>query len=235
MVGKVIKKLVKKKVFKLGLIGASLFGLMISSGFSFAKYIDTNYGNGNAGAARFGAKINNTTKFIYLPTMGSSTSPYGYYAFIAEFCVDFSECEVKAKYNLGLKLCGRYSTNYNNPEYRANNTNFTLTGTTNKVYTATGGVNEQSTIVLTDVEKLLTNGVYEKFDFSTNYYATSKDGLTYTWYNKSSTSSQEVLFSNIGAEPNDLHYYKIIYFIYLTGSNAEISIILSNLEVEQVV
>ena len=104
----ILKKLVKKKVFKLGLVGTSLLGLMISSGFSFAKYIDTNYGNGNAGAARFGAKIENTTKFIYLPTIGGTNSPRGYYAFAAEFCVDFSECEVKTKYNLGLKLCGKY-------------------------------------------------------------------------------------------------------------------------------
>ena len=57
----ILKKLFRKKVFKLGLVGTSLLGLMISSGFSFAKYIDTNYGNGNAGAAKFGAKINNTT------------------------------------------------------------------------------------------------------------------------------------------------------------------------------
>ena len=235
MFGRVLKKLFRKKVVKLSLVGTSLFGLMISSGFSFAKYIDTNYGNGNAGAAKFGAKINNTTKFIYLPTMGASTSPYGYYAFVADFCVDFSECEVKTKYNLGLKLCGRYSTNYNNPEYKANSTNFTLTGTTNKVYTATGGVNEESKIVLTDVEKSLTNNTYDKFEYTTNYYATSKDGTTYTWYNKSNTSNQELIFNNINADPNDLHYYKIIYFIYITGSNPEISIILSNLEVEQVV
>ena len=231
----ILKKLVRKKVFKLGLVGTSLLGLMISSGFSFAKYIDTNYGNGDAGAAKFSAKINNTTKFIYLPTMGASTSPYGYYAFVAEFCVDFSECEVKAKYNLGLKLCGRYSTNYNNPEYKAYNTNFTLTGTTNKVYTATGGVNEESKIVLNDVEKSLTNNTYEEFDFTTNYYATSKDGTTYKWYDKSSSSKQELVFNNMEANPNDMHYYKIIYFIYITGSNPEISIILSKLEVEQVV
>jgi hypothetical protein len=114
MVGKVIKKLVKKKVFKLGLTGASLIGLMISSGFSFAKYIDTNYGNGNAGAARFNVTVSNNTKFIYLPDDLSSFSS-GYYAFIADFTIDFTDCDVSTQYNLNLKICEEYSTDYDNP------------------------------------------------------------------------------------------------------------------------
>ena len=48
-----IKKLFKKKSFKLSLVFLSLVGMLASGGHSFAKYRDENYGNGNAGAARF--------------------------------------------------------------------------------------------------------------------------------------------------------------------------------------
>ena len=235
MFGRVLKKLFRKKVVKLGLVGTSLLGLMISSGFSFAKYIDTNYGNGDAGAARFNVKISNNTKFIYLPTMGGTDTPYGYYAFVAEFSVDFSECEVKTKYNLGLKLCGRYSTNYTSPEYKAKQTYFCLTNFNKGIYTAVGKVNEMSTIVTTDVEKTVTDGKYEEFSTYTLYYAKSKDGTNYTWDDLSITNTQEIKFTNETSNPLEIQYYKIVYFTTIDWSGTEISIILSNLEVEQVV
>ena len=47
---KSLKRVVKKKYIKLCLLAASLSGLMVSSGFSYAKYRNENYGNGNAGA-----------------------------------------------------------------------------------------------------------------------------------------------------------------------------------------
>lgn len=240
----VLKKITKKykwlrflnrKVTKLSVLGASLVGLCVSSGASFAKYRDENYGNGDAGAARFGAKIENTTKFIYLPTIGGTNSPSGYYAFAAEFCVDFSECEVKTKYNLGLKLCGRYSTNYDNPEYKASITNFALTGKTTTVYTAEGEENKKSTIIIDGVEELLTDNAYSSFDLKTTYCATKINNGNYVWESKRTTNYQELNFTNMSANPGDLHYFKILYFVYIISANAEISIILSNLEVEQVV
>ena len=229
-------KKVKKKYIKLCLLATSLIGLMVSSGFSFAKYRDENYGGGNAGAAKFGAKISNTTKFVHLPTMGGTNAPYGYYAFIAEFNVDFTECEVNVKYNLGLKLCGRYSTNYDNPENKVEDTTFSLGQNISNIYTAVGDVNEEAEIVEDNVVSLLTEGTYNTaFNKNTSYYATSTDGKDYSWTSKTISNSQEINFNNISANTGDIHYYKLIYFIFISGSNPEISIILSNLELEQVV
>ena len=45
-----ILRLFKKKSFKLSLVCLSMIGLLVSSGASFAKYIDSNYGGGTAGA-----------------------------------------------------------------------------------------------------------------------------------------------------------------------------------------
>ena len=62
----VLKKITKKykwlrflnyKTTKLAVLSAALFGLCLSSGASFAKYRDENYGGGNAGAAKFGGEI----------------------------------------------------------------------------------------------------------------------------------------------------------------------------------
>ena len=62
----IVKKITKKykwlrflnyKTTKLAVLSAALFGLCLSSGASFAKYRDENYGGGNAGAAKFGDAI----------------------------------------------------------------------------------------------------------------------------------------------------------------------------------
>ena len=255
MVGKVIKKLVKKKVFKLGLTGASLIGLMISSGFSFAKYIDTNYGNGNAGAARFNVTVSNNTKFIYLPDDLSSFSS-GYYAFIADFTIDFTDCDVSTQYNLYLKICEEYSTDYDNPyDLKYTKTYFKLPTLSNDQtytnYTIVGDVNDEShTFKGDNVPSYLTDNKHTVFDDNKLYYAFSNDGESYNWYPSfsSSVSNYEAIIRNINSNAHDKHYFKIVYFTYISinsrsdGNYGDVnysatfgnSIILSKLEIGQV-
>ena len=90
-----------KKKFKLLLTGLAFFGLLISGSHSFAKYIDNNYGSGNAGAAKFGNwSVEYRTTPINIPDEVSSN---GVYAFVADFKVAFSEGEVKRAYTLKVK------------------------------------------------------------------------------------------------------------------------------------
>lgn len=252
----ILKKLFRKKVFKLGLVGTSLLGLMISSGFSFAKYIDTNYGNGNAGAARFGVSVTNNTKFIYLPD-DLSTFKSGYYAFVADFSVDFTKCEVKTQYNLNLKICEEYSTDYDNPyPLKYSYTYFQLptlsTGNSYVNYTIVEKDEYTHEFKEDNVASYLTNGaITTTFKEKTLYYAFSKDGSTYNWNPTYSTSvtNYEVIIKNIPANVNEIHHFKIVYFTQIgiqtssDGNYGDVtytasfgnSIILSKIELEQVV
>ena len=243
-------RFLNKKVTKLSILGTSLVGLCISSGASFAKYIDTNYGNGNAGAARFKVSVTNDTRFIYLPD-DLSTFKMGYYAFVAEFCVDFSECEVKSKYDLYLKICGEYSTNYDSPLAGGTQTYFLLPSNIDYMYTIEGGVlDDKHTFVEDDVAYKLTNN-YEVFTSNKVYYGFSDNGTEYNWYPSfnMSSSSKEVIIKDINANALDKHYFRFVYFTYIAinasseGNNSDVtysatfenSIILSKLLVEQVV
>jgi hypothetical protein len=248
-----LKRVVKKKYIKLCLLASSLVGLMVSSSFSFAKYRDENYGNGNAGAARFSINVTNDTKFIYLPDNLDGYES-NYYAFLASFCVDSSECEVKTKSNIYLKLCDEYSTNYDNPyPLDRKQTYFMLPATaSNHPYTITGDVNsENHTLVKEDVASLLTNSKVTNFSLNTFYYGYSKDGSNYNWNNSFSitVNNTEVIIKNIISNAGSKIYINLIYFTYIgitssgqgNGGNItysasfENSIILSKIELEQVV
>ena len=250
---KSLKKVVKKKYIKLCLLAASLSGLMVSSGFSYAKYRNENYGNGNAGAARFNISVTNDTKFIYLPDNLAGYES-NYYAFLASFCVDLSKCEVNTKCNIYMKLCDEYSTNYDNPyPLDRKQTYFMLPSTaSNNPYTIEGDVNsENHTLVKEDVASLLTNNKISSFSNNTFYYGYSKDGSNYSWGNSFSVTanSTEVIIKNITSSALSKFYINLIYFTYIgiTSSSQgnggsitysasfENSIILSKIELEQVV
>ena len=250
---KSLKKVVKKKYIKLCLLGASLSGLMVSSGFSYAKYRNENYGNGNAGAARFNINVTNDTKFIYLPDNLAGYES-NHYAFLASFCVDLSECEVNTKCNIYMKLCDEYSTNYDNPyPLDRKQTYFMLPSTASvNAYTIQGDVNsEEHTLVKEDVASLLTNNKISSFSKNTFYYGYSKDGSNYNWNSSFSVTanSTEVIIRGITSNAGSKFYINLIYFTYIgiTSSSQgnygdvtysasfENSIILSKIEVEQVV
>ena len=95
-----ILRLFKKKAFKLSVLGVALIGLLISSGTSFAKYRDENYGGGAAGTAKFGTwSITQSIVSVNFP----EDRKEGYYAFVADFNVYFSEGEVAREYTLKVK------------------------------------------------------------------------------------------------------------------------------------
>lgn len=244
-----LSRALAKKIIRLSLLGISTLGLLVSSGVSFAKYYSENGFNDNAGAAKFNVSLTNNTKFIYLPNDLSSYSS-SYYAFTAEFVVDFSECEVKTNFDLYLKLCGEYSTNYDNPyKLEKNQTYFTLSSNS-VVYTIDGDVNDsEHTLIKDNVPSLLTEGKYTSFTRNNFYYGYSNDGTNYNYTPSFSTTinRQEVIINNVPANALSMHYFKVIYFTYIGittsgyGSNLnysasfENSIILSKLKIEQVV
>jgi len=244
-----LSRALAKKIVRLSLLGTSTLGLLVSSGVSFAKYYTENNFNDNAGAAKFNVTLTNNTKFIYLPDDLSSYSS-SYYAFTAEFVVDFSECEVKTNFDLYLKLCGEYSTNYDNPyKLEKNQTYFTLSSNS-VVYTIEGDVNDdEHTLIKDNVASSLTDGKCTSFTKDKLYYGYSNDGTTYNWAPTFSTTinRQEIIINNIPSNALSKHYFKVVYFTYIGittsgyGSNLtysasfENSIILSKLEIEQVV
>ena len=178
-----LRKVVKKKYIKLCLLAASLVGLMVSSSFSFAKYRNENYGGGNAGAARFSVNVTNDTKFIYLPDDLSGYES-NYYAFLASFCIDLSECEVNTKSNIYLKLCGEYSTNYDSPYKLEKGTTYFMLPSTASInpYTIEGDVNsEEQTLIKSDVANRLTKNKVNSFSLNKFYYGYSTDGSNYNW------------------------------------------------------
>lgn len=120
----VLKKITKKykwlrflnrKVTKLSVLGASLVGLCVSSGASFAKYKDENYGGGNSGLAKLGGgtiyynyEMNQTPAYLDVNTQ------LGFYAFIASFRIEFDESELARTFDLELRLSKTPSTDYEN-------------------------------------------------------------------------------------------------------------------------
>lgn len=114
---KILKKITKKykwlrflnyKTTKLAVLSAALFGLCLSSGASFAKYRDENYGNGNAGIATMGDVVvtyyeEGVDPIIQLPKEGTAGDE-GWHVFIATIKVQFFNVEVKQNFNITFKL-----------------------------------------------------------------------------------------------------------------------------------
>ena len=214
MFGRVLKKLFRKKVVKLGLVGTSLIGLMISSGFSFAKYIDTNYGSGGAGAAKFGAKVIYDENSIQLP---NELNEYyeGVYAFIASFRVDFTECEVKCDFNINIKLSNENNSKYTD-DSDLNITYFTL-GSSQTVYTfsSSSGSLEKEEAPSSDWEM-----GYTSIDPNTFYYAISVDDISYTWHKYTSTELYVNSINDLTYDfTYDIYYFKVLYFVDFTDDS----------------
>ena len=235
-----------KKKFKLMLTGLAFFGLMISSGHSFAKYIDNNYGSGNAGAAKFGSwSVEYKTTPINIPDDASSN---GVYAFVADFKVTFSEGEVKRAYTLKVKDVDSNvdAANFNSASVRSGSYYY-LSDAVN-VYTAVKGADNNYVVVKSGVASSLTSGKYTSFDTNTIYLAysegfSSDDTIDYGWdayssdeYVDSETSSVYITNRHI-VNPNesDYHYYRLIYFMDVDVSNINDFKFIYSLSVEQVI
>lgn len=232
---RVLSRFFKKKVVKLSLVGVSLVGLLVSSGHSFAKYIDQNYGNGNAGAAKFGSwSITSSTVNVKFP----DGAPEGYYAFIASFTVSFTEGEVAREYTLKVKGVDDSTTaseaNFNAYDKTPSNIYYCLDSTkgfsaTSKIYAihnsvviGTGSENVVGTI-LGDSIKFTTFEtdqvyLYSKENDSTGSWAMHSKNETYD-----STTNSIKLTDNhkINALEADTHEYKLLFLINTIGVEKE--------------
>ena len=230
-----IRKLFKKKSFKLSLVFLSLLGMLASGGHSFAKYRDENYGGGNAGAAKFGSwSITSSTVNVKFP----DGAPTGYYAFIASFTVSFTVGEVAREYTLKVKGVdddtSASAENFNAYDKTPSNVYYCLDSTkgfnaTSKIYAIHNGVvigagdgNVAGTI-LGDDEKFPTFEtdkvyLYSKENDSTGSWATHSKNEIYD-----ATTNSIKLTENhpINALEADTHEYKLLFLINTTGVEKE--------------
>ena len=135
---KILKKITKKykwlrflnyKTTKLAVLSAALFGLCLSSGYSFAKYRDENYGGGNGGIATMGDIVVSyneagTDNTIQLPSIGKTTDG-GWHAFIATIKVQFFNVEVKQKFTTTFKISNSSNSKFDDTS-NVNDTSFYL-------------------------------------------------------------------------------------------------------------
>ena len=228
-----ILRLFKKKNFKLSLVVLSLVGLLASSGASFAKYRDENYGGGNAGTAKFGSwTINNAMDPINVPSDASK----GWYAFKASFSISFTAGEVKRNYTLKIKDVDISSTadNFNSLAV-SGALSFFLPASPGTIRTITRSTNSNGEVISTvqnsGVENILlsrsdisftSNNIYMMYEETHGSNITGSPWRVHpvsdTIYD--STTDSIILTNDHVIEPNDAdtHNYYLIYFIQIDPS-----------------
>ena len=239
-----IKKLFKKKSFKLSLVFVSLVGMLASGGHSFAKYRDENYGSGNAGAAKFMIDFDSIPDPI---SVASLTDAHigKMCTFIARFSVSFEECEVATIYNLELKL-GAVSVEDN--AATDENEKWDPSWEDNGELNNTSFVSNSTPISLKPDGQSYSVGTFEDlteadlFENGKAYYGIGTlagDTITYDWESTNLDSDGETLTigENVEAKPGDVHYYSVAFFIEVTRTTnrtkLENSVMLYNLHIEQ--
>ena len=224
---RVLSRVFRKKAFKLSMVGISLVGLLISSGHSFAKYRDENYGGGNAGAAKFGSwSITSSHVNVKFP----DEHPEGYYAFIASFTVSFTEGEVAREYTLKVKGVDDSTPasveNFNAYDKTPDNVYYCLDSTkgfnaTSKIYAihnsaviGTGNENVVGTL-LGDSTKFPT------FETDQVYLYSKENNSTGSWSKHSKNETYDATTNSIKLTENhkinaldaDTHEYKLLFLI----------------------
>ena len=245
-----ILRLLKKKAFKLSTLGVSLVGLLVSSGISFAKYIDTNYGGGNAGAAKFGSwHVTSSTTPIDVP----NNAPDGWYAFLATFSITFSESEVSREYTFKVKnvKSSEEANNYDDASV-SSSSSFYL-NSNSKIYTITSTESNGNVTYSykdSDVEKTLTenggltftaNNIYMKCEETHGSNITGSPWKAYSindtnYYDKENEALILAYDHVIAPDEFDYHSYYLIYFVKIEKSKEldDVKFIYS-LDVRQVV
>lgn len=160
----------------------------------FAKYYATASGSDSARVARFSGGVVRPTAQESIPKVTFTNDNVGTYAFLAEFQVDFSDCEVTCEYTLTLGVTG-------NAKF---STSATTIRTVTKQTDGTGKIETMDTTKPFGLNTILSaNQIY-------CFVSDSVNG-TYTSCDSSSSSTQIAVThtANIGA----IHYYKVILFI----------------------
>lgn len=191
----VLKKITKKykwlrflnyKTTKLAVLSAALFGLCLSSGHSFAKYRDENYGNGNAGAAKFDYGIVTYDPVTLKQPDENTDIEGGIHCFIASFKLTINESEVKTSYSLKLRIVNPSFdiADFNTGESGVTQTSFLPKKNEDSFYVfSEDGTTQESKSISNITGQTLT------YDPNSWYYAVeTKDGNEnkYVWESKSS-------------------------------------------------
>lgn len=214
----ILKKITKKykwlrflnyKTTKLAVLSAALFGLCLSSGASFAKYRDENYGNGNAGTAKFSNGIIEYVEKTYsLANVSEEKDNLGTYAFAANFSIDFSQSEVALDYILKIKFANSFNSIWddNDPMF---NFDGKVSFVWDKAYSLyTLEENDGKFTSSNDFNKILGTNI------SSNTTYISKNN---SWLSSSDYSyGNEIITINGSVDGNKLsnkEEYKIIFFV----------------------
>ena len=228
----ILKKITKKykwlrflnyKTTKLAVLSAALFGLCLSSGASFAKYRDENYGNGNAGIARIGdIEINDIDSVIKSPTSFTNLSTQ-IHSFIFGFSITYENFEVAASCGVNLRISPYENTdfdyvasNFNNlyTSFYLSDSNYITNPSSYKLWTFTDEGKQTEFHFNSEIGKALA---INKF-----YIGTSSDGTNYSWVDKdyNIAETNEKLKGVINVDTNEIVpqvktkiYYKVLVFV----------------------
>ena len=238
----IVKKITKKykwlrflnyKTTKLAVLSAALFGLCLSSGASFAKYRDENYGGGNAGAAKFDVGVVSSISHGY--SLANVKNEYGIYALVANFNIDFSLCEVSLEYTISLRMSNDKTISYDDA---AGAEGYSFIHEADTLYTLI----EESTTTPKPVDNntasSLTGSKFSSIDKKVAY-ASNEDGWARTsdendWLIYSSNTLNISGYVSASEATKD---HSVMFFVNIDGSAEEIpsAYILYNLQVWQVV
>ena len=246
-----ILRLFKKKSFKLSLVCLSLIGMLASSGASFAKYRDENYGGGNAGTAKFGSwSVDNNMQPINVP----SNATYGWYAFKASFSITFTEGEVRRAYTLKVKdvNISDSSNNFNDLNV-SSKLSFHLPANPGTIRTITRSEsNSNGEVTSTVVDRNVENTLMQRSDisFTSNYiylmyeetHGDSITGSPWKVYPVDDSiydsSTKSIILTNdhvIESNEADTHVYYLIYFVYIDAKDIGDIKFIYSLDVRQVI
>ena len=243
-----IKKLFKKKSFKLSLVFVSLVGMLASGGHSFAKYRDENYGGGNAGAARFMIDFDSMPELVSVAALGESDVGK-VVAFLAYFTVTMEDCEVSVEYDLSLRLAATpiddnkdtgidesWNPSWNEVSkgnHKLENTSFVATTTPISL------IKENQSYRKGTFNELTENNLYSSGKAYYGIGTKQGDNIKYDYQSTNLSSNQTLdIGKKISAKPGEIHYYSAVFFITITSGGVKVeledSVMLYNMHVEQV-
>ena len=225
---KILKKITKKykwlrflnyKTTKLAVLSAALFGLCLSSGASFAKYRDENYGNGNAGVARleYGQVTYNPSP-LKQPDENTDIEG-GYHCFIASFKLNIYKSEIKVGYKLQLRIV--------EPSFKINEFSYGESGITKTSFLpkkATDGFYVFSDDGETQLEKNISSITGDnKLVYNPNswYYAVGNNengSITYNWASSNNITGDiiDIDIGTVEAGKELEKDFKILFFVNAT-------------------
>ena len=220
-------RFLNKKATKLSILGVSLIGLCLSSGYSFAKYRDENFGWDNAGVASPGEVYFHPIYETFKLPSTINNSHFGTYVVVSEFYIFLSYINVKSSYAFSLEIGSKISSvdNISSPT----NTYFhsSKIESVNKFFTS--GEKNDGNLVSTNVASNVTSNKFTKFENNKFYYqkgtATMSDYSDFStvnptygeWQSSNASSNSQTVanFSGGTIEPAELiiECYKVIIFV----------------------